>query len=120
MCPHCGSSYPPRIDKDWLYFCPKCGRGELRPLPVEVPLERALLFPKKPPAVERKKEEPRLSMCPDCGVEFMTKAHHPVPRCPVCRKERKRRRMKKWYEENRKKSRLGTTAGAESRGGVKC
>lgn len=111
-CLHCGTSNPPRIDNHWLFYCPKCGRGELRPLPVELPLEKALLFPQK--TVERKKEEPRLSQCPDCGVEFMTKSHYPTPRCPACRKERKRRQLRNRWLTKKKERLMQEVAGCAS------
>ena len=97
-CPHCGTSNPPRIDEHWLFYCPKCGRGELRPLPVEMPLERALTSTERSPIVERKKEQPRLSTCPDCGKEFWTKAHRQTPRCPACGKEWKRRYLRERWQ----------------------
>ena len=126
MCPHCGTNNPPIIDKDWFYRCPKCSRGKLRPLPEEMPLTPAL---KKvvSAAPKREKWKPTVVQCVDCGTEFTTmnrsRGINRTKRCPECQvaynKARERRYYESYQRKDRKIKKLGTTADADSRSGVK-
>lgn len=126
MCPHCGTNNPPIIDKDWLYRCPKCSRGKVRPLPEEMPLTPAL---KKivSAAPKREKWEPTIVQCVDCGTEFTTMNRstgiNKTKRCPECQAAYNKARERRYYESYKRKDRkikkLRTTADADSRSGVK-
>lgn len=125
-CPHCGTNNPPTIDKDWLYRCPKCSRGKVRPLPEEMPLTAKL---KKIVRTTPKKEkwQPTIVQCVDCGTTFQTmnrsRGKNKTRRCPVCQAAYNKARERRYYESYKRKDRkikkLRTTADADSRSGVK-
>jgi DNA-directed RNA polymerase subunit RPC12/RpoP len=126
MCPHCGTNNPPIIDKDWLFRCPKCSRGKVRPLLEEMPLTAKL---KKIVRTTPKKEkpEPITVQCVDCPTVFTTMNHsmgkNRTMRCPVCQvaynKARERRYYESYQRKDRKIKKLRTTAGADPESGVK-
>jgi len=126
-CPNCNTSENHvTSDKEYVWYCHKCTRYELRPLPEEMPLTPAL---KKvvSAAPKREKWKPTVVRCVDCGTEFTTmnrsRGINRTKRCPECQvaynKARERRYYESYQRKDRKIKKLGTTADADSRSGVK-
>lgn len=92
MCPHCNTNNPLVIDKEWLYRCPKCGRGKLRELEVVKPLP-----PPKPHQIAKRPapRTPHTATCPRCGAKFETTSNNHLAKCPECRIERRREKDRK-------------------------
>lgn len=111
MCPHCNTNNPLIIDKDWLYRCPKCGRGTLRELVVVMPMPSAAPYEVAKVAAPR---QPRLVTCPKCGIRFETLANNHLVKCPACRL--KRLREKEARRRARKKSRLAASSDERAAG----
>lgn len=117
MCPHCGTNNPPTVDEHWLFRCPKCSRGKVRPLPEEMPLTAKL---KKIVRTTPKKEkpEPITVQCVGCSTEFTTMNHsmgkNRTKRCPVCQAAYNKARERRYYESYKRKDRKNSRLAASS------
>jgi predicted nucleic acid-binding Zn-ribbon protein len=102
-CPDCGSVTAPYSDAEWLYRCPKCGRGKLREIVETIPMPEG----RKPTGKGRKEyyRDPRTMTCYVCGKTFQTICYAKKQMmCPECRLDDYTRR-KREYERNRRRKR---------------